>query len=188
MRLKAAGLAGLAFFLAILFAGTNAQAQMKIGYIDAQMILANYKEFQEADRKYRDFERELEREVTKRRNELQEMQGNYERQSLILTEKRKQEEQQAILKKQEELQRYVAEVADPQKGTLVQKNQELSGPVYQKVNSVIQQIAKDDGYDFVLNSEAMAFAKEEHNLTEKVLEALEKQRTEEEEKKAESVR
>jgi outer membrane protein len=186
MRWKLPVLAGLAGVLLILSAGTDAQAQMKIGYIDAQMILANYKEFQDVERKYREFERELEREVTKLRNELQKMQENYERQSLLLSDKRKQEEQTAILKKQEGLQRYVAEVADPQKGRLVQKNQELSGPVYRKVNSAIQQVAKDDGFDFVINSEALAFAKEDYNLTEKVLEELEKQLATEEAEKAET--
>ena len=59
MRWKLPVLAGLAGVLLILSAGTDAQAQMKIGYIDAQMILANYKEFQDVERKYREFEREL---------------------------------------------------------------------------------------------------------------------------------
>ena len=172
----------------LLGAGGAAQAEMKLGFIDPEVILSNYREFQEADRKYREFEREMEREVTKMRNELQTLQQNYERQSLLLSEKRKQEEQQVIMKKQEELQRYVSEAADPQSGRLIQKNQELSAPVYRKVNMVIQRLAKDEGYDFVLNSPALAFAKEEHDLTERVMEELEKELQAEEQKKSESAR
>ena len=62
-----AGLVGAA----ILLMGASAWAQMKIGYIDPEEILAKYKPFQEAQKNYGRYEQELNREFTKRQNELE---------------------------------------------------------------------------------------------------------------------
>ena len=151
-----------------------AQAQVKMGYIDSEKILNEYKPYLDAQKEFQRYEEELEREVAKRRNDLVKMQETYERQALLLSEKRKQEEQQAIMQKQQDLQRFVQEAADPQRGRLAQKTAELSEPIIRKVNEIITQVAEDEGYDFVLNSAALAYAKETHDLTDTVLEALAK--------------
>ena len=39
----------------------------------------------------------------------------------------------------------------------------------------MQVVAKDNGYDFVFNTAALAYGDEAHDLTEKVLEALQKE-------------
>jgi len=152
----------------------SAQAQMKMGYIDSEKILNEYKPYLDAQKEFQRYEEELEREVAKRRNEVAKMAETYERQALLLSEKRKQEEQQAIMQKQQDLQRFVQEATDPQRGRLAQKTAELSEPIIRKVNEIITQVAEDDGYDFVLNSAALAYAKEAHDLTDKVLEELAK--------------
>jgi len=164
----------LAGFVA-LFSASTSWAQMKIGYIDPQQILQNYKPFQEADREYKRYEEELGREYAKLENELKTMRERYDRQALLLSEQRKQEEQQAIRKKQEDLQRFLMEIQDPASGKLTRKNQALSEPIIREVNEIIQQVAKDSGYDFLLNTAALAYANEAHDLTQKVMEALEKQ-------------
>jgi len=162
--------------LAVMVAGLmgTAQAQMKLGYIDSEKILSEYKPYLDAQKEFQRYEEELEREVSKRRNDLIKMQETFERQALLLSEKRKQEEQQAIMQKNQDLQRFVQEAADPQRGRLAQKTQELSEPIIRKVNEIITKVAEDENYDFVLNSAALAYAKEAHNLTDKVLEALAK--------------
>ena len=161
---------------AVVILGTSASwAQVKIAFIDPQQILQNHTPFQEADKEYKRFEEELGREYAKMENDLRKMKERYERQALLLSEQRKEEEQKAILKKQEELQRYLMGIQDPTNGKLTRKNQELSEPIVKEVNLVIQQVAKDNGYDFVLNTAALAYADDAHDLTEKVMEALTKQ-------------
>ena len=165
-----AGLVGLVFGLA----PSTSWAQLKIGYIDPQKILESYKPYLDADKEFKRYEEELSREISKQQNELAKMQETYERQALLLSDKRKQEEQQAILKKRQDLERFVAEATDPQRGRLAQKNVALSEPIFKKVNEMVKRVAEDSGYDFVLNTAALAYANEAHNLTEKVLEALNK--------------
>jgi len=169
--LNAVGLAAVV----VILASSASWAQVKIAFIDPQQILQNHTPFQEADKEYKRFEEELGREYAKMENDLKKMRERYDRQALLLSEQRKQEEQQAIMKKQEELQRYLMEIQDPTNGKLTRKNQELSEPIVKEVNLVIQQVAKDNGYDFVLNTAALAYADDSHDLTEKVMEALAKQ-------------
>jgi outer membrane protein len=169
----------VAAVLGLLLSASMAQAQMKIGYVDPQRFLSSYKPYQEAQREYTQYEEELNREFSKMQNEFEKMKETYERQELLFTEKRKQEEQRSLMRKQEELQRFMKEVTDPERGKLAMKQQELSAPIHAHVNEVVQKVAKESGYDFVLNTVALVYANEEHDLTEKVLEELQKDETSE---------
>ncbi|MYF17094.1 MAG: OmpH family outer membrane protein, partial [Gemmatimonadetes bacterium] len=145
----------VALSLALTGIASTAGAELKLGYIDSQKILDQYKPYQDALREFNRYEEELQREISTMQNDLAKMQDTYERQSLLLSDKRKQEEQQAILKKQQELQRFVQDATSPQ-GRLARKTAELSEPIIQTVNAVIKQVAEDEDFDFVLNSTALA--------------------------------
>ena len=176
MRLRQSWLVAAAVGIAAFaLASAAAQAEVKVGYIDPDRILTSYKPYQDAQKDYMSYESELERDYRKQENELKKMQEDYERKALLMSEQRKQEEQRAILKKQEELQRFLSEIGDPQRGKLARKNQELSAPILAKVNEVVQSVAKENGYDFVLNTTALAYANEVHDLTEEVTKQLEKE-------------
>ena len=149
-------------------------AQTKIGFIDSGHITENYKEFQEARKEAQRYERELTREYNKKQDEFEKMKENFERQSLLMSDGRKREEEQALGKKQQELQRWLDEVTGPE-GKLSRKNQELLEPVLRKVNLVIERVAKESDYDFVLNSAAIAYGNEAYDLTQKVMEVLQKE-------------
>ena len=172
------------FVLAVVCAGiilpsTTLWAQSKVAFFDPQQILGQFKPFQEAQREYGRYEEELNREFTKMQNELQEMKDEYERQKLMLYGAKKQEREKALMRKEEELQRLVSEVTDPERGKLTKKQQELTQPILAQVNEVVAKVAKDNGYDYVLNTAALVYANEDHDLTEKVLEELDKSLEEE---------
>ena len=167
------------FVLAVVCAGiilpsTTLWAQSKVAFFDPQQILGQFKPFQEAQREYGRYEEELNREFTKMQNELQEMKDEYERQKLMLYGAKKQEREKALMRKEEELQRLVSEVTDPERGKLAKKQQELTQPILAQVNEVVAKVAQDNGYDYVLNTAALVYSNEDHDLTEKVLEELDK--------------
>jgi len=158
----------------LLLATSVSWAQMKIGFIDPEAITTGYKPFLDADKEVKRYQMELEREFTKQQNELVKMKETFKRQELLLSDKRKQEEQQSMLKKEQDLQRFLQEVSDPERGKLARKNAEVLMPIVAKVNKVVQEVAKENGYDFVFNTAALSYANEAYDLTGKVLEALEK--------------
>lgn len=185
MKLKRFSFLVLSAGIAGLLTASTARAQLKVGFVDPQQILASYKPFQDAQKEYNQYEQELNRDFTTRQNELQQMKENFQRQSLLLSDKRKEEEQQAILKKQQDLQDYLKEITS-ENGKLAKRNQELSQPILDKVNAVVKQVAKANGYDFVFNTQALVYANPDHDLTQKVLDELQRQLEAEEKKPATS--
>lgn len=160
--------------LLLLLQTSASWAQVKIGFIDPEAITTNYKPFLDANKEVKRYQLELEREFNKQQNELVKMKENYERQALLLSDKRKQEDEKAMMRKEQDLQRFLQEVSDPEKGKLARKNAEVLRPIVAKVNLVVQEVAKGNDYDFVLNTAALAYANEAYDLTEKVLQALKK--------------
>ncbi len=168
------GRLGVVFMIALVALGAaDAKAQTKIGYIDADAITTAYKRFQDAQKKAQRYEEELTKEFNKSQNELARLKENFDRQSLLMSEGRKKEEQQNIERKQLELQKFLEDVSG-QGGKLQRKTQELLQPIILRVNEAIAAVAKDKGYDFVLNTAAIAYADEDLDLTQFVLEQLEK--------------
>lgn len=167
---------GIAFVVAALavVSAPEVEAQAKIGYIDADAITTSYKRFQDAQKEAQRYEEELTKEFNKSQNELARLKENFDRQSLLMSEQRKKEEQQNIERKQMELQKFLEDVSG-QGGKLQRKTQELLQPIILKVNEAIAAVAKDKGYDFVLNTAAIAYANEDLDLTQAVLEQLEKE-------------
>ena len=55
----------------------------------------------------------------------------------------------------------------------MKKNVELSGPIFEKINAALQELAKEDGYDFIFDvasaNSAIVFAQERYDLTEKLV-------------------
>ena len=170
------GRLGAAVVAAVMIAmvPTDAVAQSMSGYIDADAITTTYKRFQDAQKEAQRFEEELTKEFNKSQNELARLKENFDRQSLLMSEQRKKEEQQNIARKQQELQKFLEDVSG-QGGKLQRKTQELLQPIILRVNEAIATVDKDKGYDFVLTTAAIAFANEDFDLTQDVLEHLEKE-------------
>lgn len=150
-----------------------ASAQMKFGYVDTDQILAEYRPFMDAQGEYRRFEDEQQKQYAEKENVIKKLQEDYKRQELLLSEAKKLEMQKEIEAKMMDIQKFATELTAPG-GRLAQKNAELSEPIYKDVNAVLERVAKAGGYDFVFNANQIAYAKEEHNITQKVLEELNK--------------
>ena len=148
----------------------RASAQMKIGYVDTDRILQEYKPFVDAQSEFKRFADEQSRMMSEKENVIKKLQDDYERQKLLLSETKKQELEKDIQARMSEYQKFYEET----NGKAQQKNQELSEPIYKDVNVVLERVAKTGGYDFVFNANQVAYAKEEHDITQKVLDDLNK--------------
>ncbi len=153
---------------------STAWAQAKIAFFDPNEIRTKYKPFQEAEREYNQYEGELQKELKKLDNAFRKKQTTFERQKVMYMENRRREEEQALKRQEEELQRFLAQITDPERGKLALKQQELLTPLLKRVNEVIAQVAKEDGYDFVLNATSVVYFNEDYNLTQRVLDELNK--------------
>jgi len=156
-----------------------AHADVKLAFIDSDVLKERLPEFQEAQRKLDQLRQEFEREAKDREAKLLKMQEDFRRQELIMSEARKAELQSEFEGKVRELQEYTQGKFGPE-GELMRKNMELSAPIFEKINAVLRQLALDEGYDFIFDSAApgtgLVYAGERYDVTEKVLERLEAER------------
>jgi Skp family chaperone for outer membrane proteins len=72
----------------------------------------------------------------------------------------------------QELQNFAVEIDEEFKFTMRKMNDELSKTIYQELTGCINELCKDNPVDMILSSTEVVFLKEEHDITEQVLEVI----------------
>ncbi|MCI0707699.1 MAG: OmpH family outer membrane protein [Ignavibacteriae bacterium] len=165
----------LLFLIALVSCGlTAANAQSKIGHISSEAIMKELPDAQDA-------QRQLDALVVEWQNELQKMQQDwqnrfeeYDKRKLVMTDQRRAEAEKEL----QDLERRIAEYRNlkfGQNGDLFNKQNELMKPVQDRVFQAIQDVAKEEEYDYVFDKSGeilLMFANEKNDLTAKVLAKL----------------
>jgi outer membrane protein len=159
--------------MALLCVGVAAFAEMKIGYINSQKIFKDYQGTKEAQAKFEKEVAKWEQEASVMKKEIEDLRNQLEKQSLLLSTERKKdlEEQvkQKYLKYQEFLQTKLG-----QDGEVLKRNEELTAPIVEKINKIIDKISKDERYDFIFDEAngGLIWAKPGYDLTDRVVRML----------------
>ena len=172
MRRTLVTVLSLAALLVLAGVASAAAADLKIGVLDVEYVVLKSNKGQAAKKKLqRTFERK-QKELDKKQDALLELKEQLENPSdLESQEKRKRtlmEYQQGVLKLQEE---FVKNQQD-----LAKKEMELMKPILAQLEEVLGQVAKARDLDIVMNrsQQGVIFAKPSFDLTEEVLEKLNK--------------
>ncbi len=149
---------------------------LKIAHVDSKMIFDKYSETTKAQKEYDKQVAKWEQDASARQKELMDMKDKLDKQSLLLSDEKKKELEADFLKKQSEYEQFVQKIYGKD-GELFQKNQEISDPIIQKIKKTIQDVANQEGYDMVLDRAggAVVFWKKDNDLTQKVLDILNKE-------------
>ena len=170
--------------LVVACSATTASAQLKVGYIDSEVLKERLPEFRDVQRTLEQLSQDYENQAKKDEAELLKLQEDFRRQELLLSEAKKAELQAEFETKVQQLQQFTQEKFGPE-GELMRKNVELTEPIFKKINDAIQGMAEEEGYDFIFDSAApssgLVFAKEQYDLTEQLLALMEKEKEEGEE-------
>lgn len=163
--------------ISIILAASAVHSQQKIGYVDSKVILENLLDA-------RDAQTNLDNLVVKWKLELQLLndtliilKDDYDKKKLILTEKIR-------VIKEDEIKAEEKRIADfkqqkfGENGEYFQKQTELMKPVQDRVFKAIQDVAKEGGYDFVIDRSSqlmLLYMNDKYDLTQKVIRKLEAQ-------------
>ena len=159
------------FVLVSILVSGSAFAQMKIGYIDSQRILATFSDAVNAQKILEGETAQVAEELKKMEEELRAENDKLEQQSLLLNEEKKREKAQELQQKYMQIQQY----GQQKQQELGQRQEELLQPVFNKINNAINALGEAEGFDFIFNgavSGTIVFAKPEYDLTEKLLQRL----------------
>jgi len=134
------------------FTGNKAKAQTKIGYISLQEVIAAMPEARKADSALQEFQSALAQSFEDSKREFNE-------QDSLLNSKdtAKYTKAQLELKRKSLGEKYIRLQGYQQQASqqLQQKQQDLVGPIQKKATDAIQAVAKENGYAYVLNREAL---------------------------------
>ncbi|MBN1558878.1 OmpH family outer membrane protein [candidate division KSB1 bacterium] len=151
-------------------------AAQKLGYINSQQILAQYKEAQDAQEQLDKINKQWEAEGRELQTQFQELGQQLESQSLLLSEERQMEKQAELQALYQKIQQFQNEKWG-QNGEFFRKQEEIMKPVYDKINAAIQKVGEEERYDYVFDTVAgnIVYVSDNTNdLTEFVIEELEK--------------
>lgn len=146
----------------------------KIGYVNSEAIMQALPEAQDA-------QRSLDALVTQWEGELQKMQDDwkrkfedYDRKKLILTEQSRGEQERTL----RELDQAIVEFRNRkfgQNGELFTKQNEVMKPIQNKLFKVLEEIAAEDGYDYIVDRSGevlLLYANPKLDLTPKALQRM----------------
>jgi outer membrane protein len=161
--------------LGVLLAASLSLAELKIGYINSEDIFQRFEGTKDAQERFNKEVAKWEQEASERQKEMRELKEQLEKQSLLLSSERKAEIERTLQDKLVSYQEFL-QTKFGQQGEAIQKNEELTKPIVDKINEILDKIAKEENYDYIFDARAggIVFAKKAYNLTERVLSILNK--------------
>ena len=134
--------------LALFIGATTAvTAQVKVAHIDVQKLLEEMPERKSVEAQLKKLEQSYTNDIQAAIKELQARAEKYQKEIAALTEAQLKARETEFLKKQEELQKMETAAQSLQK-----KQQELVEPLLKKVKTAIENVAKEKGLQYVLDS------------------------------------
>lgn len=156
--------------LLLLFVGFAAQAQSKIGTIDAEYILAQMPESTDINKQLEDYNKELQGELQNTINDYQTAVKDYQASNDTLTDASRKEKQAKIVELENDIKNFRQKAS-----VMIQmKRNELSGPLYEKIDAAMQKVIADEGYTqiFHAGAQGLAYSRAEDDITERVMKLM----------------
>jgi outer membrane protein len=163
-------LTGVSLFF---WAGESSSQEGKIGYVDSMRLRTEFKEFQDAQA---EFDKDVEvwqQEIGDLERTIDSLKEDLERTKLLLSEAKRKEKEESVENQELEYQRLTNDVFGPG-GRAETRNAELTRPILEKINQVLEKIAVEENYVMIFDSVNgnIAYAKTGLDLTDLVLEEL----------------
>jgi len=133
-----------------LFVGTAsiAIAQQKIGHINADELLQLMPETKKAQTELETYGRQLEKDLTDMETELQNKIDSFRANEKMMTTLAR----ETKTKELQELQMRIQEYSQRAQQDLQQKQVELLTPVIERATTAVQEVAKENGFSYILDS------------------------------------
>jgi len=163
-------------FLAVA-AFSTASAQLKIGFVNSEKIFTQFEGTKVAQDQFNKEVARWEQEASRRAKSITDMREQLEKQSLLLSAERKKVLEDSLRQMIITHEKFLQEKFG-QRGEVLSKNEQLTKPILEKIQRIIDRIAKDEQFDFIFDwrSGGLVFAKPAYDLTDKVLAQLAKEK------------
>jgi outer membrane protein len=171
MKTKIIALCSLMFLSAAVY------SQQKIGYVDSKLIIETLQDGRDAQTNLDNLIQKWKVELQSLNDSLLIMQDDFDKKKLILTEKVRQQKEDEI-KSQEKAIADFRQQKFGENGEYFQRQSELMKPVQDRIFKAIQDVAREGGFDFVIDRSSqlmLLYMNDRYDLTQKVINKLESQ-------------
>ncbi len=153
-------------------------AEVRIGYIDSNEIMNNNEDVKQVQISLEKEQRRLQSDMESLIRQIDSLKQDYERQRLLMSDARKKEKEQDIIRIEQKAQQFQIEKFGPE-GEIYKMQNQLLKPVLAQIDAAIQSVGKKQEYDYIFDAAAGAivYALDANNLTKDVLDELEKQKS-----------
>ncbi|HSJ12314.1 MAG TPA: OmpH family outer membrane protein [Gillisia sp.] len=153
-------------FLVVL-TGMNTQAQTKVGTIDAEYILAQLPEISTVEEGMKTYNTELQEELQKTVKSYEELIADYQATNTTLTDEQKATKENEIIGVENEIKNFRQKASV----LLQMKRNELTQPLYAKIDAAMKEVIAEQKYTQVINASAnaLAYADPAYDITDAVL-------------------
>ncbi len=161
--------------VALMTASAFAEDGLRVAHVDSKLIFDGYKGTKKAQEEYDRQVAKWEQQANLLQKELSAIKEKLDKQVLMLSDEKKRELEADYAKKDAELKNFIDRVYG-RKGELISENEKVSAPIIQLIRKAVNEIALQEGYDMVVDraTGAVLFWKKENDLTQKVLDYLNK--------------
>ncbi len=160
--------------LAIGLAGQTASAQQRIGFIDSEAVLNRIPEYATVQQQIERMTSEWENEIETKRKKVDDMFREYQARELLYTNEERRRKREEIVRAEEEVERLRIKYFGPE-GEMFTEQDKLVRPLQARIVAAVEEVATSEGYDYVFDRRGdylFLYAREQHDLSEKVLEEL----------------
>lgn len=147
-----------------------ANAQMKIAYFNSEAILKELPDAVDAQAQLNKLVADWQQELNKMQEDWKKKFDEYDKRKLIMTEQRRADTEREL----QDMDKKIADFRNQnfgQNGELFKKQNELMKPVQDRIFKAVQEVAKEEGYDYVFDKSGdilLMYANEKYDLTQKI--------------------
>jgi outer membrane protein len=158
----------LAVLLALFTFSAGAQAQTKVAVVDTQRAIMESEDGLRAQATLKKLFDKRQRELDKKQEDLQKERDDIEKQQGVLGKG-------ALAKRVEKWQREMMQlqaVFVEYNKELQKKQNEITQPIFQKTMGIIRRMASQEGYDMVVDKQAVPYVRSDLDLTDRVIQLV----------------
>ena len=164
----------LLFCSATLFAQAQPTPAQKIGYVDWEYIFSQMPEFKQIENELKTHGSQLENQLKAKSQEFESKYKAYQSMPATTSDIIKADKERELQGMQESIQKFQQDA----QGSMQKKQTDLMEPVYTKVGKAIEEVAKENGYSFILSPQIPAggdillYSDDKYNISTLVLKKL----------------
>lgn len=149
---------------------------IKIAYVNSETILRELPEAQQVKKELEATIKDWQDELEKMGKDLQEGLEDYQKKQALLDPKAKADKEKSLQDLQQRAREYQYQKFDTREGEAVKLREKKFGPIQERVMKIIEQVAKEDGFNYVFDKLETAtnllYADPKFDLTYKVIDRL----------------